>query len=271
MTPILGIMLGIVLVDKKNFLFSFGLVLAGAGTAVLIGLILGYAFNNNMISADNNSQVSSRVEPRITDLIGALATGTVGAIALVRKDVAGSLPGVAIAISLVPPLCVVGLTLSTGHTNDAIGALLLFATNFGSILLTGIIVMFIYRVPFLDPASASARSSFQRAFGTVLVVSLLAVIAVPLTYTSMRVGQQYNISACLQDKIDAWGVPVGWRTQIVVTQFETGNTYRAEILLTGTPPLPEDADLTSQLQAVAVDCGVIELTIRYIPQYIVEV
>ena len=48
-----------------------------------------------------------------------------------------TLPGVAIAISLVPPLAVVGLTLESGAPKQALGALLLFLTNFGAILLTG--------------------------------------------------------------------------------------------------------------------------------------
>ncbi|MFI6416971.1 DUF389 domain-containing protein [Streptomyces sp. NPDC050842] len=51
----------------------------------------------------SNSQVSSRISPRLIDLLAALATGTVGAFTLVRTDISDTLPGVAIAISLVPP------------------------------------------------------------------------------------------------------------------------------------------------------------------------
>lgn len=53
--------------------------------------------------------MSSRISPRLIDLVVALATGTVGAYALVRSDISDTLPGVAIAISLVPPLAVTGL------------------------------------------------------------------------------------------------------------------------------------------------------------------
>jgi uncharacterized membrane protein len=61
-----------------------------------------------------NSQVAARGHPRIVDLVAALATGAVGSIALARSDISDTLPGVAIAISLVPPLAVVGLTLESG-------------------------------------------------------------------------------------------------------------------------------------------------------------
>jgi uncharacterized membrane protein len=50
---------------------------------------------------------------------------------------ADSLPGVAISISLVPPLCVVGISLSNGELGAAEGAFLLFLTNMLAILLAG--------------------------------------------------------------------------------------------------------------------------------------
>ena len=115
MTPILGIVLSIVTRDCKNLCVSISLVFSGALIAVGIGLAFGMFLDDDQIRRENNSQIASRVLPRLTDLIAALATGAVGSIAMVREDVAGSLPGVAIAISLVPPLNVVGLTLSTGE------------------------------------------------------------------------------------------------------------------------------------------------------------
>jgi hypothetical protein len=60
-------------------LFCLVLVLTGAGSAILIGYLYGLPLNNDWwISAEHNSQVEERVQPRLTDLIGALATGAVG-------------------------------------------------------------------------------------------------------------------------------------------------------------------------------------------------
>lgn len=53
------------------------------------------------------------------DLVAALTTGAVGSVALARSDISDTLPGVAIAISLVPPLAVVGLTLESGAPANA--------------------------------------------------------------------------------------------------------------------------------------------------------
>ena len=86
------------------------------------------------------------MSPKLIDLTAALATGVVGAFALVRSDVSDTLPGVAIAISLVPPLAVVGLTLESGQPAQGCGALLLFATNVAAIIATGTFVLLAFRV-----------------------------------------------------------------------------------------------------------------------------
>ena len=140
MTPILGIVLGIVLADRANLLRCVGLVIGGAAAVVLLAWLFGH-LAAVPIDSTTSSQVAGRIHPRTVDLLAALATGAVGAIALARFDISDTLPGVAIAISLVPPLAVVGLTLEAGATDEALGALLLFGVNVAAILLSGVIVM----------------------------------------------------------------------------------------------------------------------------------
>jgi len=102
MTPILGTVLSVVTGDSVNLAWSLGLVVAGAVTVVGIGWLFGQNVPGPVV-ADTNSQVAGRVHPQLIDLIAALATGAVGSFALVRSDVSDTLPGVAIASSLVPP------------------------------------------------------------------------------------------------------------------------------------------------------------------------
>jgi Domain of unknown function (DUF389) len=78
---------------------------AGAACVVAIGCLFGLLVPVDVV-AETNSQVDRRVHPKLIDLIAALATGAVGSFALVRPDVSDTLPGVAIAISPVPPLAV---------------------------------------------------------------------------------------------------------------------------------------------------------------------
>ncbi len=143
--PIQGTMLATVLGDRVNLARSFVMVVAGAAAAIAIGYVIGMLVTGD-VTAATNSQVAGRVSPRLIDLLAALGTGVVGSVALVRCDISDTLPGVAIAISLVPPLTVVGLTLESGALGEAAGAMLLFVTNVVAIIATGIVVMSIYGV-----------------------------------------------------------------------------------------------------------------------------
>src|SRR5688572_24640146 len=145
MTPILGTMLSVVLADRTNLTRSLLHVGGGALVAIAIGWLVGLLVVDPVV-AETNSQVAQRVHPRLIDLLAALATGAVGSVALVRRDISDTLPGVAIAISLVPPLSVVGLTFESGAPDQSLGALLLFLTNVAAILGSGTVVMAIYGV-----------------------------------------------------------------------------------------------------------------------------
>ena len=98
------------LADAGNLRRSLAVLIAGAAAVVGLSWLLGLFVPFPVVAA-TNSQVAARVTPELVDLVAALATGAVGSVALARSDISDSLPGVAIAISLVPPLAVVGLTL----------------------------------------------------------------------------------------------------------------------------------------------------------------
>ncbi len=174
MNPILGTALALVLAIHKEAARSMLAVVLGALLVISIAYLLGTIDPINIV-ADENTQVSSRVHPTLIDLIAALATGSVGAFALVRSDVSDTLPGVAIAISLVPPLSVVGLTLQDGKTTEALGALLLFLTNVAAIVFTATLVLLLYRVR--DTALVTGHAGGQlRGWSLAAVVSMAAAV-----------------------------------------------------------------------------------------------
>ena len=140
--------------------------------------------------------------------MAALATGAVGSVALARSDVSDTLPGVAIAISLVPPLAVVGLTLESGAPHQALGALLLFTTNVAAILASGIVVMALYRTHRVsDQAQAPA---FHRRGAIAVVAVFLIVVIVPLTINSDRIDRTNVREADVQAVADHWAAASGW-------------------------------------------------------------
>jgi uncharacterized hydrophobic protein (TIGR00271 family) len=75
------------------------------------------------------SEVMNRTSPNLLDLGVALVAGAVAMYAKLRKEAISALAGLAIAVALVPPMCVVGLLLASSQWQQAYGALLLFTTN----------------------------------------------------------------------------------------------------------------------------------------------
>ena len=130
-----------------------------------------------------NTQIAGRTSPGLLDLIAAVATGFAGAVALARRDVAAVLPGVAIAISLVPPLAVVGVCLGQGSIALAIGALVLFVSNLLALVLAGTLVFTAVGYTAEAEAEAAAPQSRRKAYLTISL--LLVVVIIPLAANTL--------------------------------------------------------------------------------------
>lgn len=101
-------------------------------TAYIICEILGFT--------SMNAEILQRTQPTLIDLVIGLAAGAAGSFAKTRREIADALPGVAIAVALVPPLSVIGIGIAVGSQSIAVGATLLFLTNLGGIILSSGIV-----------------------------------------------------------------------------------------------------------------------------------
>ena len=209
---------------------------------VVIGWLLGLFVPYSVVAA-TNSQVASRVTPRIVDLVAALATGAVGSVALARSDISDTLPGVAIAISLVPPLPVVWLTLESGGPRQSLGAFLLFVTNVAAILASGIVVMAFHRVHRIFGAAG------VRYGGAIAVIAaLLLVVIVPLWINSDQIDKTSVRQSEVQAVADRWANDAGWSVAGVTA---TGDQVLIEA--TGPNPAPGLTLLRRDLNAAGLD------------------
>jgi uncharacterized hydrophobic protein (TIGR00271 family) len=245
MTPILGIVLAVVLADGTNLRRCVVLVIAGAAAVVAIGWLMGRFVPYPVIAA-TNSQVAARVTPRIVDLVAALATGAVGSVALARSDISDTLPGVAIAISLVPPLAVVGLTLESGAPGQSLAAFLLFITNVAAILASGIVVMAFHRV--YRVLGREVAAGFHRGAAVAVIAALLAVVIVPLWVNSDRIDRTSVRESEVQAVAEHWASDAGWS---VVGVTATGDQVLVEA--TGPNPAPGLLLLRHDLNAAGLN------------------
>jgi uncharacterized hydrophobic protein (TIGR00271 family) len=260
MTPILGVVLGVVLADRVNLGRCLLLLAAGAAAVVALSWLLGHVVPYP-VTAATNSQVAARVTPRLVDLVAAVATGSVGSIALARPDVSDTLPGVAIAISLVPPLAVAGLTLQSGAPGQCLGALLLFATNVAAILASGIVVMALYRVGRVS--GPATNSAFHRPVAVTVIVLLLGAVLVPLWINSERIDKTAIRESDVQAVAEHWASDAGWS---VVGVTATGDQVLVDA--TGPRPAPDLAVLRQDLDAAglaSLDIRVSLVTVSYQP------
>jgi uncharacterized hydrophobic protein (TIGR00271 family) len=231
------------------------LALVGFGVAFVIGLsaLLGWLYTG-VLDFRTNPQITGRVSPTVVDLIAALASGAAGAFCMSREDISDSLAGVAIAISLVPPLCVVGLSLQAGYSEEALGALLLFATNFLSILLAGGAVLAILGLNKAANARiiGPARRNAYLAIGLATILVSVPLIATGRQATANFIGQQQSNAV-----VDGWLEGSSYISEGVTYQ---GDTVR--VVITGAGQTPPFNNLVEGLrtrlgQQVAVSLKVV--------------
>ena len=184
MSPILSLAHGIV--QGNAHLLQRAGASTFKGTVVSIGVSTALTLLLPGVRA--TPEILARVNPNLLDLGVAMAAGAAAAYAVSRKSVAAALPGVAISVALVPPLCVVGYGLGSSQFDIAGGALLLYLTNLAGIVLVGVVIFLM--VGFRPTRAERGMKARQAAL--VAAIGLL-LVAIPLGVTTVRVAGERNL------------------------------------------------------------------------------
>lgn len=138
MAPIMGVAACLIMGWMHRLLRGLALVVVSASGAVAVGWVAA-----TLLPATGTglpAEVVVRSSPDIRDLLVAMGAGAVGALATVNKKVSAALPGVAVAVAIVPPLASAGVLLGRGQPQLARGAAMLFSTNLVGIVLMAAVV-----------------------------------------------------------------------------------------------------------------------------------
>ena len=185
MAAIVGLGMGVVMGDLPLLRMAASATARGMLLAIAIGILAGWlAFDKTP-----TVEILGRTRPTLLDLGVALISGAAGAYALCRKDVSASLPGVAIAAALVPPLATVGVGLAGGNLAIAGGALLLFLTNLVAISAASAIIFLLFG---FRPTAETARINIVQR-GVIGTIVLLALVAVTLSVLTFRLVRQVRL------------------------------------------------------------------------------
>lgn len=175
--PIMGIALGLAEGDLTLLARSFSSELVGVTAVLIIGYITGIASHRLLMG----SEILSRTAPNFLDLLTGLVGGLAGGFTFVSTGLTGVVVGVAIAISLVPPLTSCGILLAHHLPGLAAGAFLLFLANFTAIAIGAMIVFW------LAGHRPRAEGQARRVLLPRLVsLALLAVLGIHFTLTFRR-------------------------------------------------------------------------------------
>ena len=151
MGPILS--LGLALAAGDFILLARGIANITLSCSVAIGFAVLLIFILPFKEA--TSEILARIQQNTLDLGVALFSGAIGAIAICRpiKGVVTSIPGVSIAVALMPPLCVVGFGVGVAFSLNwsegfqiAKGGGLLFLTNLVAISFASLLVFLMLHI-----------------------------------------------------------------------------------------------------------------------------
>ena len=160
MGPIIGMGLGIGIRDFDLLKKS----LKNVSAAILGSLITSALYFLISPQYESSSQLLARTSPTIYDVFVALFGGAAGILSIAAKNKGQVMPGVAIATSLMPPLCTAGYGLATMQMHFFLGAFYLFFTNMIFIFVAswiGVKLMRFKKVWYQDRPGASESRSYS--------------------------------------------------------------------------------------------------------------
>jgi len=134
--PILGLAMGIVTANFKLIKRAGRLILLMTGSGISISLLVSLLVAGRWV----NNEIIARSMPSAVYFFIALVAGVAASYALSKPKLSEAIPGIAIAVALLPPLAVCGVAISLLEWKIFSGALSLFLINIVGIVFASIIV-----------------------------------------------------------------------------------------------------------------------------------
>lgn len=137
LSPILSLSLGVVISDSnlidRSFVTIIKSVIIGAGTATIAALLFG--------GGSIPEELITSSEPSLLYAAVAIIAGFAASFALVKPKLNEMLPGVAIAVALIPPIALIGIGLADWSWATISGSFLVLITNIVGIVFAGMVTL----------------------------------------------------------------------------------------------------------------------------------
>jgi len=256
MTPILAIAASIVQGWPRRMAESLAIVGTGALAAIAVGFAIAHFTPSLQSGLPLPDEILARTNPNLVDLGIAIAAGAAGGFVAVRTDAGGALPGVGIAVALVPPLATIGMTAALGQLDLALGATLLFFTNFVAIVLAA---GFVFLAAGFG-AYRDERGSHQAKVAAAAVVVGVIIVGIPLLAHSLQRVDQDNATFATAQEVRAWAPDL---TLNEINVDRSTDPVLVTVVVTGAEA-PPDAAILAGLLADDLDTAV-DVNVVFVP------
>ncbi len=260
MTPVLGISAALVMGWPQRVFRQAVISAIGAAGAVGLAALTTFMFPGSTDPLPG--ELVARTSPNLLDLGIALAAGAAGAYAQIRRAASDALTGVAVAVALVPPLAVVGITIGLGEFSLATGATLLFLANVAGIVMAAAITFLICG---LVPGGRLLAGSGVIAGGLRWAAVAVIIMVLPLHFTRGHVLPATDPSEEVETVVERFVDESSWSAAVVdVTTERIDDGLLVDIVLTESPLMPDAEDVAVHLageldDTVAVTMQVVQV------------
>ena len=223
MGPIMATGLSLAVGDLYLSIKAVGNLIASIALAICLSSLFVWLLPFHSVTAE----ILGRTKPNLLDLGIALFSGLAGSVAVSRSGGTGgvtTLPGVAIAVALMPPLCTMGFGLGSGANMRIMGgAGLLFLTNLVAIVASAFAVFLSIGMNSPEirtqmklsrkgeilaeklsrsPLSPALLNGGQLRWRILILVVLLGAIAVPLRTALLQVAGEAVARGVVQEALN---------------------------------------------------------------------
>jgi len=196
MSPILGVGVAVGINDKDalyNALMHFT-------AAIIIALVSSSLYFKLTPLTEFTEQIQARTEPTILDILIAVFGGIAGIVSIARKDISTTLPGVAIATALMPPLCVTGYGIANGSFDIASKSFYLFFLNSFFVAFATYVIVRYLRFPYKKYTSPQDRRKNRLIVGFIsMVMTIPSFIIFSKVYKKYQ--EERNVSTFISEYI----------------------------------------------------------------------
>jgi len=200
MTPIMGAAAAVVTADNRRLAKAMLIIALGTVLAIVVGWAVSLIAGGSVIDARALPQeIRSRTFPGLLDLGVAITAGAAAGYIQPRRSAIAALPGVGIAVALVPPLATVGITAELGLDAEARNAFLLYMTNLAAIIFSAGVVLLLSG---FRPRTRIGSGALRKR----MLVTLLAVllVAIPLFRHTRSVIRDLRLESAVVKSVEVW-------------------------------------------------------------------